>query len=80
MQTTNSTKDRLENCFRLVFPDLRIPVEQASTETVPEWDSVAAITLTNVIEEEFGFEIDFEALAELDSFEKVLSYVQKQVG
>lgn len=80
MQTTNNTKERLENCFRLVFPDMKIPVEQASTENVAEWDSVAAITLTNVIEEEFGFQIDFEALAELDSFAKVLAYVESQAG
>lgn len=80
MSTTNNTKERLENCFRLVFPDLSIPVEQVSTQAVAEWDSVAAITLTNVIEEEFGFQVDLDALAELDSFPKVLAYVETQAG
>jgi acyl carrier protein len=82
MQTTNNTntKERLENCFHLIFPDLSIPVEQVSTQSVAEWDSVAAITLTNVIEEEFGFQVDLDALAELDSFPRVLAYVETQAG
>lgn len=76
----NNTRERLENCFRLVFPDLKIPVDQATTQNVAEWDSVAAITLVNVIEEEFNFQMDFEVLAELDSFPKVLAYVESQVS
>ena len=42
---------------------------------MPEWDSVAAITMMNVIEEEFGIEMDLEAVGELDSFEKIHSYI-----
>lgn len=76
----NNTKERLESCFRLVFPELKIPVERVTTQSVAEWDSVAAITLTNVIEEEFGFQMDLDVLAELDSFPKVLAYVEAQAG
>jgi len=73
------TKDRLAKCFELVFPDLPtqdIPV--ASQVTVAAWDSVAAITLVNVIEDEFRFQMDFDLLPELDSFEKILDYIKNQ--
>jgi acyl carrier protein len=32
----------------------------------------------NVIEDEFGFEMDLDDLADLDSFEKLYSYLQKR--
>lgn len=75
----DETRQRLTNCFQVVFPDL--PPEAlttASTATVTAWDSIAAITLMNVIEEEFGFQMDLDDLADLDSFEKVYSYLQKR--
>jgi len=79
----DETQKRLTNCFRLVFPDLpEAEIPSASQETVAAWDSVAAITLVNVIEEEFGVEVDLDDLAELDSFSKVSNYLQArlQVG
>ena len=39
---------------------------------------MAAITLMNVIEDEFGMEMDLDDLADLDSFEKVYAYLQKR--
>ena len=67
---------RLTTCFETVFPDL--PAEEipaASQATVAAWDSVAAITLVNVIEEEFGIEMDLDQLADLDSFSRVRDYL-----
>ena len=76
----DETRQRLTKCFEVVFPDL--PVEQiasASTSTVASWDSIAAITLMNVVEEEFGMELDLDDLADLDSFEKLHSYLQNRL-
>ena len=76
----DETRRRLTNCFQTVFPDMpEAQIATASTATVAEWDSVAAITLMNVIEDEFSFEMDLDDLAELDSFEKVYSYLQKRL-
>ena len=73
-------KSRLADCFRIVFPDLPDDsIATASQQTVANWDSVAAITLMNVIEEEFGFQIDLEAVADLDTFEVVYAFVQREV-
>ena len=75
----DETTQRLTNCFQVVFPDM--PAEQiptASTATVANWDSVAAITLMNVVEDEFGLEMDLDDLADLDSFEKLHGYLLKR--
>ena len=70
------SRARLIKCFELVFPELdEDRIQSASQATMPEWDSVAAITMMNVIEEEFGIEMDLEAVGELDSFEKIHSYI-----
>ena len=70
---------RLINCFQTVFPDLaEASIPTATQATVPAWDSIAAITLVNVIEEEFHFPIDFDILGELDSFPAILKYIGQQ--
>jgi acyl carrier protein len=74
----DDTRQRLTGCFQVVFPDLpEAVIPAASQETVPAWDSVAAITMVSVIEDEFGVELDLDDLPDLDSFEKIHAYVQK---
>jgi acyl carrier protein len=71
---------RVVKCFENVFPDLSAgEIPNCSQATNKKWDSIAAITLVNVIEDEFGFQMDFEILPDLNSFERVLSYVRTQV-
>ncbi|HEY3416851.1 MAG TPA: acyl carrier protein [Armatimonadota bacterium] len=70
---------RLVACFQTVFPALSEgQARQASPASVAAWDSVAAITLVNVLEEEFGIEIDFELLPELTSFDRFEQYLRKE--
>jgi acyl carrier protein len=72
---------RLVGCFRAVFPDLsEADIRLASQGQLAQWDSVAAITLVNVIEEEFRTEIDYDRLPELDTFSKVLEYLTVDRG
>ena len=77
----NNTEEKLTSIFETVFPDLSPEkVKSATQETTPNWDSVAAITLMNLIEEEFGFQMEFYDLGELTSFEKIRSYVDSKLG
>ena len=77
----DDTKQKLVNCFRIVFPDLSDEeICRASHERLRAWDSVAAITLVNVIEEEFAATVEFEALAELTSFDLFLQYLEHQLA
>lgn len=72
-------QNKLAKCFERVFPDLSAGnIPKATQDSISAWDSIAAITLLNVIEEEFGFPVDFELLPKLDSFDRILSYVKTQ--
>jgi acyl carrier protein len=53
-------------------------IPKASLDTVPEWDSLAAVTLVAVIEEEFGVVLPAEDLDQLTSFELILRQLQVQ--
>jgi acyl carrier protein len=76
----DETHERLTKCFEVVFPDLPpAAIAGASTATLETWDSVAAITLMNVIEDEFRLEIDLDDLENLDSFANLHSYLQKRL-
>lgn len=76
----NEIERRLENCFRIVFPDLpEHQISSASQTTVANWDSIATVTLVSMIDEEFGIELDLDNLAELDSFNSLCACVKDQV-
>jgi acyl carrier protein len=73
--------DRLLRCFASVFPTLTPDqLRTASVETVPSWDSLAAVTLIAVLEQEFDLQIDLMDLAELTSYDAVRGYMLKQAG
>jgi acyl carrier protein len=75
----DNLEQRLKNVFETVFPNLSLEkIESASQESVETWDSVAAITLLNLIEEEFGIEMDLDRAAELTSFPKILEYLKER--
>ena len=77
----DNSETRLVRIFENVFPDLPADrIQNASQDSVQNWDSVAAITLMNLIEEEFGIQMDFDDLGELTSFGKILAYVDGKVA
>ncbi len=74
MQTV---EQRLQDVFAVVFPDLSPEqLRSASQDSVESWDSVAAITLMNLIEEAFGVEMDFGEVAELTTFSQIADYLK----
>lgn len=73
-------QNRLSNCFSVVFPGVPTDEIRRSTQsTISKWDSIAVVTLANVIEEEFGFPVNFDRLPEFDSFERILAYINEEV-
>jgi acyl carrier protein len=77
----DEVRQRLTSCFQVVFPNLpQEKVATASPDTVAEWDSVAGLTLMNVVEDEFGLQIDLDDLAGLDSFDKYREYLERRVA
>jgi len=68
--------DRLIRCFASVFPTLsEDEIRHTSAESTGIWDSLSAVTLAAVIQEEFEMEIDPGILPQLDSFEAFRSYI-----
>jgi acyl carrier protein len=74
----NDLQARLSKCFALVFPEFSEGQIRAATQkTVEGWDSVATVTIIALIEEEFGLEVEPEALEHLHSFDSTLAYLEK---
>jgi acyl carrier protein len=72
--------DRLMRCFASVFPTITPDqIHAASVESVPAWDSLAAVTLIAVLEQEFDTQIDLMEFPELTSYHAVRDYLQRQI-
>ena len=77
----DNTEAKLVKVFETAFTDLPADrIRSATQETTQNWDSVADITLMNLIEEEFEIQMDFEDLGDLTSFGKILAYVHGKIA
>jgi len=77
----NDIEARLTKCFQVVFPHLsEADITAATQDSVAVWDSIATITLANVIEDEFHQPVDFDQLSELTSFERFRQYLTSATG
>ena len=73
----DTTTARLRACFSSVFPNLTDEETlEARAEGIPEWDSLATVTLVSLVEEEFDIRLDLDELEELMSFQKLLKRIQ----
>ena len=71
--------DRLLACLKATFTD--VPPETlrtASTETLAQWDSLHAVILMAVLEEEFGIRIPTRDYPSLRSYESIQSYLARR--
>lgn len=69
-------ENRLVRCFASVFPGLTPEeIRRTTADSTGDWDSLSAVKLAAVIQEEFELEIDPEVLPELDSFEAFKNYL-----
>jgi len=68
--------DRLIRCFASVFPELTPDeIRAATSDSLAAWDSLAAVTLAAVVEQEFGVAIDLLNHPELTSFGAFRQYL-----
>ncbi len=72
---------RLAQCFKAVFPALKEEdIPHASLSSVTEWDSIAAINLVTVIEEEFDVQIPPDDVPIMRSFGEIFEYLKSGRG
>ena len=72
---------RLTRCFSSVFPDLAPEqVQTASVQSVRGWDSLAAVTLLAVVQEEFGVPVGLSDVSQLVSYQAIHNYIRSHNG
>ncbi len=77
MSPTTSLDDRLADAFLAVFPARsREEIPFATRGDWPEWDSLAAITLLTVLQQEFDAGIELTDMEQLESFEAARHYLK----
>ena len=75
----DNVETRLCRCFSVIFPGLNEKdMRNATMENVEDWDSVATVTLINVVEEDFGIQIALEDVEEVTSFRQFLDYLKNR--
>jgi acyl carrier protein len=76
-----TVQERLVKCFAAVFPRLSPEeIPRANINSVSAWDSLAALTLASVIEEEFSVAIDPRDREDLVSFDLLLDHLTRDKG
>ncbi len=77
----DDVRHRLTRCFRAVFPEFS-PNENghARVGRADDWDSLTAVTLLAVVQEEFGIELEVDDLESATSFETLLARVNQAIG
>lgn len=71
-------EERLIRCFASVFPGYSPEqIVCISEDSDGVWDSLAAVTVAAVVQEEFNVEIDPEVLPQLGSFQMYRSYLSR---
>lgn len=74
----NALEENLTACFAAVFPDRsREEIASATRESIPEWDSLASITLLTLVQQEFHIDIDLFELDEIGSFPALSDYLRR---
>lgn len=71
---------RVTECFLTVFPGLAAEdVAGASQASLPQWDSLAHVTLLSALSEEFQIELDDDSFESLTSYSLVIDFVESRV-
>jgi acyl carrier protein len=72
---------RLSAVFCAAFSGLSAEAARgASRDSISGWDSVAVLTLSTLVEEEFGQRFDLEEAAGWSSYEEVRSALEVRLG
>jgi len=71
---------RLAALFRATFPDLdEKDLRQVTRDSIASWDSIAAVTLVTLIEDEFGEEFDLDSAAQWTSYIQIREELGKRL-
>lgn len=76
----HDVKQKLSKCFSAVFPELSAEeIVKTSTCSAANCDSLSAVTLLALIQEEFGIDLEVDAMESFASFEGILKRVNQAI-
>ena len=76
----HDVSQRLVKCFSAVFPELsREEIVKLGAYPPVSWDSLSAVTLLAVVQEEFGIDLEFDDVESLASFAGILERVSEAI-
>ena len=68
--------NRLFRCISSIFPNVSVAdIRELDVARLMDMDSLAAVTLVAVIDEEFGVTVDAEILREFGTFHAIRQYL-----
>mgnify|MGYP003595255803 CR=1 FL=1 len=68
----SEVNDRLKRCFRAIFPSLAEErIEEADSANTDGWDSLSAVMLLSVVQQECGVIFDVSDIKRLSSYKKI---------
>ena len=71
--------DRLIRCFSSIFPTLsEEEIQAANVPDLIDLDSLAAVTLVAVLNDEFGVDMDLDHILKLGTFQALQGYLREQ--
>jgi acyl carrier protein len=73
----DSVHGRLARCFRAALPRYSGNIEEATPPRSEDWDSLAAVTLLMLLQEEFDVRIPPDDLDQLTSFKSAETYLTR---
>ena len=75
MSTYSDIKTLVINTLQLTIPDSEISEDTALIGNIPEFDSMAVVSIITAIEENYGFEVDDDEI-DAEVFETIGSLVE----
>lgn len=76
-----STKDKLQEIFRLVFDDDEIEIDENTTaDDIEEWDSLTHIQLIVEIENAFSIKFSMVETMKLKNVGELISLIEKKMS
>lgn len=74
-------ENRLIRCISSIFPNLNDQdIRELDARKLVDSDSLAAVTLMALIDEEFGVILEFDSLVKLGSFDAIRQYLSERAS
>jgi acyl carrier protein len=80
IKTSGSVDDQLKNFLASQFKIEKKEIsDDLSFGDLPQWDSLGHMSLMAAIEDQFGVEVNTDAIADLVNYKAILAFLQRSI-